>query len=443
MVPANKILDRAIEEQVDIIGLSGLITPSLDEMVHVAKEMERRKMTLPLMIGGATTSKAHTALRVCPEYSGPIIHVHDASKSVTVVGSLLGGDEASRASYLSEMSQGYDDFRMARLKLATKKPYVALSFAREHKIQVTWEDYQPKTPNQIGRFIVDNISIAELRPYIDWTPFFISWQLAGKYPQILNDEVVGVEASKLFAEAQELLDRFERDAILTSKATFGLFKATATSSDDIIITDTDGVEHKVAHLRQQRKKAAGKEYFCLSDFIAPMNSGIDDYMGAFAVTAGIGIERYLTEFEAALDDYNSIMTKALADRLAEACAEYLHFKVRKEFWGYAPNEEYDNRALIQEKYQGVRPAPGYPACPDHTQKNVIWQLLNPDEIGITLTESLAMFPASSVSGWYFGHPASKYFGLGQIAKDQIVDYAERSGKSLKESEIWLRPNLNY
>ncbi len=440
MVPTSKILDTALKEKVDIIGLSGLITPSLDEMVHIAQEMHRRKMNIPLLIGGATTSQAHTAIKICPVHQGPIIHVLDASKAVQVVGNLLQEDEDKRKIYISDMRRHYEEFALKRQQNISKKSYISYAEAVQNPHRINWTEYTPPKPRLIGRQKIENIALSEIIPFIDWTPFFASWELSGRYPAILDDSTFGAPARPLFDDAQEMLRQLEAENILKINAVFGLYPAESTKEDAIRIRDQQRV-YTVFHLRQQRKKASGVPNLCLSDFIAPESAGKKDYIGAFAVTAGIGIEHYLDEYQKTHDDYRSIMVKALADRLAEACAEYLHYQVRTDYWGYARDEGFDNADLIREKYQGIRPAPGYPACPDHTQKEIIFKLLDVEEIGIQLTESLAMFPAASVSGWYFAHPESKYFGLGQIGKDQLKAYAKRRGISVAQAQKYLRPNL--
>lgn len=446
MVPAEKILKTAKEENVDIIGLSGLITPSLDEMVHVAKEMERLGFKIPLLIGGATTSKTHTAVKVEPQYSGPVVHVLDASRSVGVAAALLSADEDYRNNLIIDTRQEYERIREQRAGRQSSKAFIDLAQARENKVAIDWAQYTPPVPNKLGITVFDNYDLNELSEYIDWTPFFSSWQLAGKFPSILKDEIVGVEAQKLYNDARSLLRRIIDEKWISAKAVIGLFPANTVNHDDIeVYADETRQELKVElhQLRQQLRKAAGQPNFCLADFLAPKGAA-SDYMGAFAVTAGIGIEKWVKKFEAEHDDYNAIMLKALADRLAEALAERMHERVRKEFWGYDSSETLSNDDLIKEEYRGIRPAPGYPACPEHTEKRTLWQLLDVENnTGMILTESCAMYPAASVSGWYFAHPESKYFGLGQIGKDQIVDYAQRKGMEVEEVERWLSPVLNY
>jgi 5-methyltetrahydrofolate--homocysteine methyltransferase len=449
MVPADKILQRARTEGVDIIGLSGLITPSLDEMVHVAKEMERQGFTIPLLIGGATTSKTHTAVKVEPNYKrGIALHVLDASRAVSVASSLLAEDKNVTENYIADIRKDYEQVRVLRGNRTSAKKYLSLVQARKNKTQHDWANYTPPKPQFLGTKVFENYDLAELRKYIDWTPFFQAWELHGKYPAILTDEIVGVEATKLFADANKMLDQIIDNQWLTAKAVIGFFPANSVG-DDIELYVDENDEEVVAtlhHLRQQNQKAPGLPNFCLSDNILPKNTegGKKDYIGGFAVTAGIGIDEHVARFEADHDDYNAILLKALADRFAEAFAERMHERVRKEFWGYAKDETLDNNQLIAEDYKGIRPAPGYPACPDHTEKGTLWQLLQPDKhIGLNITESFAMFPTAAVSGWYFSHPDSKYYGLGQISKDQVEDYAERKGMGLEETERWLAPVLNY
>jgi 5-methyltetrahydrofolate--homocysteine methyltransferase len=449
MVPADKILKAAREHKVDIIGLSGLITPSLDEMVHLAKEMERQNFKIPLMIGGATTSKTHTAVKIEPQYlSGTVVHVLDASRSVAVASALLSEDEKVKDDFRTKTRAEYDQIRVHRGNRKSAKNYLTLRQARENKQPIKWADYTPPKPKNLGITIFNNYSLKELSEYIDWTPFFSSWQLAGKFPDILTDEIVGVESTKLYNDAKELLQRIIDEKWLTAKAVIGFFPANSVHDDDIEVYYNDDdkkyVKAMLHNVRQQVQKAPGQFNHCLTDYIAPKSSEKTDYIGGFAVTAGIGIEKWVEKFEKDLDDYNAIMLKALADRLAEAFAERMHERVRKEFWGYAQDESLDNNALVDEKYAGIRPAPGYPACPEHTEKRTLFQLLQAEKhIGIILTESCAMYPASSVSGWYLSNPESKYFGLGQIAKDQVESYAERKGMNVEEAERWLSPVLSY
>ena len=441
MVPANKILDEAQRLGVDIIGLSGLITPSLDEMVNVASMMQERGMNTPLLIGGATTSKTHTALKIEPVYEGATIHVLDASRSVGVSTILTSSDEDNKSIYILDIRAEYDKVRTQRLKNTKKKEYLTLDQARKKQPQIDWESYTSPVPKKLGVHTLLSFDIKELVDYIDWTPFFSSWQLKGKYPKIFEDKVIGVEARKLYDDAQEMLKLIVEESWLTANGVYGLFPANQ-DHEDIVITDPDeGKSYTLYGLRQQRKKNDKVPQLALADYIAP--NGHQDYIGAFAVTTGIDIERKLKEFEANHDDYNSILLKSLADRLAEAFAEKLHELIRTDFWGYS-TEKLSSEDLIKEKYQGIRPAPGYPACPDHTQKETIFELLNVEtNTGISLTESLAMYPAASVSGYYLSHPESKYFGLGQIELDQVEDYARRKNISIEEAEKFLFPSLNY
>ncbi|MBO3697563.1 DUF559 domain-containing protein [Fabibacter sp. E12] len=444
MVPADKILDKAIEENVDAIGLSGLITPSLDEMVTVAKEMERRDMKLPLMIGGATTSRIHTAVKIDPVYSGSVVHVLDASKSVPVAGELISKETYEE--FHGRTKEQYAKLREDHANRKQVKNYIPFADAQKNKVKVDWDTKEFAKPRQLGNQVFKDYSIQEIRHYIDWTPFFNTWMLKGKYPAIFDNQVVGEEARKLFEDAQRVLDEIIEKDSLYANAVIGLYPANAVGDDVEIYTGESRQEVlKTFHmLRQQGKKGAGLPNLSLADFVAPKETGKHDYMGAFAVTAGIGIESLIEKYEKDHDDYNSIMIKAVADRLAEAFAELMHEKVRKELWAYAANESFDNDTLIKEAYQGIRPAPGYPACPDHTEKETLFSLLEAEKnTGISLTESFAMYPASSVSGFYFMHEEAKYFGLGKIEKDQVEDYASRKGFSLEKAEKWLAPNLSY
>ncbi len=446
MVSAEKILTTAREENADLIGLSGLITPSLDEMVHVAKEMERQGFNIPLMIGGATTSKAHTAVKIDPAYKrDQVVHVTNASRAVGVASALLSKER--KANYIKEIQDEYKAVRERHLARQNEKRRVSLDAARANKYQIDWDNYTPPAPKQLGIHVIDDLDLNILRDYIDWSPFFHSWELAGRYPRILTDEVIGEEATKLFADAQVMLDDLINNKKLKAKAVYGLFPANSVGDDDIELY-TDDTRSEVLmtlhHLRQQTEKIAGKAHMCLTDFIAPKSSGKADYYGAFAVTAGIGVDELVAVYDADHDDYHSIMVKALADRLAEAFAEYLHAVVRKETWGYAADETLDNEALIREKYQGIRPAPGYPACPDHTEKGLLWKLLDVENrVGISITESYAMLPTAAVSGWYFSHPESQYFGVAKISEDQVESYAKRTGMEMQVAERWLAPNLGY
>ncbi|SHE96418.1 methionine synthase (B12-dependent) [Flavobacterium fontis] len=441
MVPPEKIIQTAVAENVDIIGLSGLITPSLDEMVYLAKEMERLNISIPIMIGGATTSRAHTAVKIAPEYTGSVVHVNDASRAVTVASNLLQPE--NKATYAEQIREEYDQLREGYLNRSREKEFLRLSEARANKLRLDWSQYQPAQPNFIGVQEV-KVTLAELVPFIDWTPFFHSWQLFGKYPAILNDDVVGEQAQQLFDDAQKMLAQIVEENWFTAKGLVGIFPANTVNDDDIeVLPTTDNPQPTTfLTLRQQSKKNVGAPNIALADFIAPKESGIQDYIGCFCVTTGFGVDEKAAVFEQDLDDYQAIMVKALGDRLAEAFAEYLHWKVRKEIWGYASDEQLDNLALIAEDYKGIRPAPGYPACPDHLEKPTIWKLLQVEErIGVTLTESMAMWPAASVSGYYFAHPESKYFGLGKIKADQVEDYAQRRGVSVEVAHKWLAPNV--
>ncbi|MCB0631797.1 MAG: methionine synthase [Saprospiraceae bacterium] len=442
MVPAEKILKAAKEQEVDIIGLSGLITPSLDEMVHVAEEMERQGFTIPLLIGGATTSRTHTAVKIEPKYSGPVVHVLDASRSVAVASTLLGEDENFRSNYILDNKNELAQIREQRAGRASAKSYLSLDEARANKHQLDWQGYEPPRPLQPGIHVFENYDLEELSNYIDWTPFFSSWQMRGKYPAILEDEQLGTEARKLFNDAQSMLCRIIDEGWLTARAVIGIFPANSNDQDSIEVYANDSPRDEVVtilhHLRQQVKKAPGRFNHALSDYVAPKESGKSDYIGAFAVTAGIGIEKWVAKFEADHDDYHAILLKALADRLAEAFAERLHQRVRTEFWGYAAAESLENEELIAEQYRGIRPAPGYPACPEHTEKRTLWQLLDVENnTGMQLTESCAMYPAASVSGWYFSHPESKYFAVKGIRDDQVADYARRKEMRLEEADRWL------
>ncbi len=443
MVPAEKILAAAREHNVDVIGLSGLITPSLDEMVNVASEMERQGFTLPLLIGGATTSKTHTAVKIEPCYSGTTIHVLDASQSVGVVSSLLSEDIPRSDGFKQEIRANYIQVRSEHESRTRTKEYVPLNFARDNKLNISWISYRIPEPVKSGVTVFEKIDLRILRTYIDWTPFFASWELAGKYPFIFDDPIVGFEARSVFDAAQILLDRVISEEWLSANGVVGIFPANSIGDDLVLYEDVSRTSEltRVHFLRQQRKKAPSQPYYCLADYVAPLEFGCD-WIGAFAVTAGLGIEDHVARFEKSHDDYSSILLKAIADRLAEAFAEYLHEQVRKLLWGYSLSEHLNAEDLAMERYQGIRPAPGYPACPDHTEKNTIWSLLEVEKnTGIKLTESLAMYPAASVSGYYFAHPDSRYFGLGSILPDQLEDYAERTGLGVKEARRWLQPNL--
>ncbi len=447
MVPAQKILDKAREENVDIIGLSGLITPSLDEMVNVAKLMDEQGFTTPLLIGGATTSKIHTAVKIEPNYRGSVIHVLDASRSVPVASNLL--NEEARSGFQQKIQDEYQQMRDRHAGKKVRKSFTSLAKTRENKFKTDWSAREVVKPQFLGTKVFKEYPLEEIARYIDWTPFFMTWELAGKYPKILDDEVVGTQARSLFQDAQDMLEKIIQEKWITANAVIGFFPANTVQDDDIeLYRFTENEEDRnqqlatLHHLRQQTKKAEGKEYFSLADFVAPKETEVADYVGGFAVTAGVGSEEIAKRFEADHDDYNSIMVKALADRLAEALAELMHQRVRREFWGYAPDEDLDNEALIREKYTGIRPAPGYPACPDHTEKETLFSLLDVTEnTGIYLTENFAMFPAASVSGWYFSHPQSRYFGISRIDEDQLQDYAQRKGMPLEVCRKWLSPYL--
>jgi 5-methyltetrahydrofolate--homocysteine methyltransferase len=439
MVAPEKIIAAAIEHNVDIIGLSGLITPSLDEMVYLAKELDKINVQIPIMIGGATTSRAHTAVKIAPQYKATVVHVNDASRAVTVAGNLLNSDTNEK--YTQDIRTEYDALREGYLNRSRDKNFLTIEQARVNKLKLDWNTYTPTQPNFIGTKTVD-VAIADLVDYIDWTPFFNSWELYGKYPAILTDEVVGEQATSLFADAQQMLHQLIQENWLTAKGIVGIFPANTINDDDIQLTTDNGQPITFLTLRQQSQKTAGAPNIALADFIAPKDSGVQDYMGCFCVTTGFGVEEKAKAFEKDLDDYNSILVKALGDRLAEAFAEYLHLQVRKEIWGYASDENLSNQDLIAENYKGIRPAPGYPACPDHLEKSTIWKLLDVEQkIGVTLTESMAMWPASSVSGYYFANPESKYFGLGKIKQDQVEDYSKRRNTTMEQAQKWLAPNI--
>ncbi|WP_372917765.1 methionine synthase [Salegentibacter sp.] len=443
MVPPEKIIETAKAENVDVIGLSGLITPSLDEMVFLAKEMQRQNFQVPLLIGGATTSKAHTAVKIDPQYGNAVAHVNDASRAVTVVGDLL--KESTRQRYMTELKAEYDKFRKNFRKRSKVKSFLSIEEARQNKFKIDWGTSEIIKPKKTGTQVIDDFDLKKLEPFIDWSPFFRSWDLHGKYPAILDDEKVGEQARSLFFDARNLLGRIFDEKLLTAKAVFGLFPANTINEDDIEIRYEENAEEKTMlfrTLRQQLKKHGEQPNFALADFVAPKESGIEDFIGTFCVTTGFGTQELAKKFEEEHDDYNSIMIKALADRLAEAFAEYLHKQVRTNHWGYAPTEDLSNEELIKESYKGIRPAPGYPACPDHLEKLSIWEVLKVEErIGVKLTESLAMWPAASVSGYYFANPEARYFGLGKIREDQVIDYAKRKGISVEKAEKWLNPNI--
>ena len=439
MVPPEKIINAAKEEKVDIIGLSGLITPSLDEMVFLAKEMQRQNFTVPLLIGGATTSKAHTAVKIDPQYKSAVVHVNDASRAVTVVGDLLQKESSNK--YKENIKLDYADFRQKFLNRGKHKEYLTLEEARKNKYQLDWSKAEIVKPKTLGIEMIEDFDLNELVPYIDWSPFFRSWELHGKYPDILEDEVVGKQATELFADAKAMMKKILDGKLFKAKAIFGLFPANTINDDDIALTH-NGEEYIFRTLRQQAKKYVGKPNFALSDFIAPKESGLQDYIGCFCVSTGFGTDELADGYRKNLDDYNSIMVKALADRFAEAFAEYLHKEVRIDHWGYAADEGLSNEELIKESYVGIRPAPGYPACPDHLEKLTLWELMEVKEkIGVELTDSLAMWPAASVSGYYFGNPEARYFGVGKIKEDQVADFAARKGIPLEEATRWLAPNI--
>lgn len=455
MVPSEKILAEAIKHNVDAIGLSGLITPSLDEMVHLAKEMQRKNFTVPLLIGGATTSKAHTAVKIDTQYGQSVVHVNDASRAVTVVGDLLQ-KETSKA-YKKSIKDDYEVFREKFKNRSQHKEYKLLEAARANRFKIDWETSEIVKPKELGVQVVEDVDLEKLIPFIDWTPFFRSWELHGKYPDILEDDVVGEQATDLFADAQKMLKEILAEKKLKGKGIFGLFPANTLENHDDIEVCIESRKNEVSSsspsgggwvgdifrtLRQQLKRREGVSDYALADFIAPKSAGKQDYIGCFCVTTGFGTDELSEKYRKDLDDYSSIMVKALSDRLAEAFAEYLHKEVRMKHWGYAANEDLDNEALIGEKYKGIRPAPGYPACPDHLEKLTIWEMLKVEErIGVKLTESLAMWPASSVSGYYFANPEAKYFGLGKIKEDQVADFAERKGIPLEKATKWLAPNI--
>jgi 5-methyltetrahydrofolate--homocysteine methyltransferase len=441
MVPPEKIIEAAKRQNVDVVGLSGLITPSLDEMVHVAKEMQREKMSLPLLIGGATTSRIHTAVKIDPVYDGPVVHVLDASRSVPVASELISAQ--TRPAFQAKVKDEYHKLRIDHESRKQTKNYISLAEARANDVKIDWSSTTFTSPKFIGRKEFIGYPLEEIRKYIDWTPFFQTWMLAGRYPGIFKDSIVGAEAKKLFDDANAMLDEIVRQKSLQANGVIAFYPARRVGDDVQLSRDAAGNDNfAVFHfLRQQNKKAQNLPNFSLADFISPQKG--KDYLGMFAVTAGLGLEKLSEKFKKAQDDYSDIMAKALADRLAEAFAEVLHEKVRKELWGYDAGERYSNDELIEEKYSGIRPAPGYPACPDHTEKKLLFELLQAENVGIKLTESYAMYPAAAVSGFYFSHPESKYFGLGKIEKDQVEDYALRKGMTVAEIERWLSPNLSY
>ncbi len=437
----EKILAAAREQRVDIIGLSGLITPSLDEMVHVAREMTRERFEVPLLIGGATTSKAHTAVKIAPAYDRTVVHVLDASRAVGVVGSLVSAD--LRKDFVQKVRLDYEQVRQAHQDKGPKV-LLPLAQARANRFKTDWASIDIPKPARLGVQVIDRQPLDQLVPFIDWTPFFHTWELRGRYPSIFDDPTVGPKAKELFEDAKRLLDRIVKDRVLTARAVYGLFPAQSVGDDIELYADASRAARVATFhtLRQQGEKPQGQPNLALADFVAPKDSGRLDHVGVFAVTAGIGLDELCRTFDRDHDDYNSIMAKALADRLAEAFAEWLHKQVRME-WGYGAGERLSNEDLIREKYRGIRPAPGYPACPDHTEKRILFDLLKAEQqAGITLTESYAMLPAASVSGWYFAHPEAKYFAVGKIGRDQVEDYARRKGVDLRTMERWLSPNLN-
>ncbi|MBI3545326.1 MAG: cobalamin B12-binding domain-containing protein, partial [Gammaproteobacteria bacterium] len=444
MVPAAKILETAKKEKVDIIGLSGLITPSLDEMAHVAKEMQRQDFKIPLLIGGATTSRVHTAVKIAPHYAGPVVWVKDASRGVGVASNLLSTD--LKADFLEKVKAEYDEVRTRHQGKKSGVRLLPLAEARANKTKIDWASSPPTAPRKTGVSVFNNYPLAELAPYIDWTPFFITWEMKGRYPDILTDEKTGQEATKLFNDAQAMLRRIIDGRWFTAKGVIGLFHANSVNEDDIeVYTDeTRAQTLTVLHsLRQQDEKPPGRPNRALADFVAPKQSGLKDYIGGFAVSIH-GADELAKKYAKEHDDYSAIMAKALADRLAEAFAERLHERVRKEFWAHAPAEQLDNDALIREEYQGIRPAPGYPACPDHTEKELLFNLIEASKhTGVKLTESFAMWPAAAVSGFYFAHPQARYFAVGSLGKDQMEDYARRKNIDLATMERWLSPNLGY
>jgi 5-methyltetrahydrofolate--homocysteine methyltransferase len=442
MVPPEKIIKTAVDENVDIIGLSGLITPSLDEMVFLAQELKRLNINIPLLIGGATTSKAHTAVKIFPEIDSPVVHVNDASRAVGVASNLISKD--LKEDYWKEISKDYTEFRERFLNKKSEKRYIDYKTAKNNNLIIDYDKYKPSVPNQLGIEIIEEISLETLVPYIDWSPFFNTWGLHGKYPDIFDYDLTGKQARELFEDGQVMLKKILKEKSLKAKAIFGLFAANSVG-DDIEVYDQEKTKTlaKFLTLRQQLKKKEGEPNIALSDFIAPKDSEIEDYIGCFCVSTGFGSDELSKAYEDKIDDYSSIMVKAIADRLAEAYAEYLHKEIRTNKWGYVRNEDLDNKELIKESYKGIRPAPGYPACPDHLEKETIWKLLDVENaIGVKLTESLAMWPASSVSGYYFANEKSKYFGLGNINEDQLIDYAKRKNIDIEKARKWLSPNLN-
>jgi len=444
MTPAQKILDAAREHEADAVGLSGLITPSLEEMVHVAREMERQGLNVPLLIGGATTSRMHTAVRIAPARGAPVVHVRDASRAMGVLGSLLG---ERREEYVAGVAEEYRQLRAEFGDRRARSVLLPLAEARARRLRLDFDLYKPPAPVRPGVVVFEDAPVRELEPFIDWTPFFQAWELKGRYPAILDDPEMGAQARSLFDDARRLLDRLAAERSLRARGVAGIFPANTIGTDDIEVYEDETRARGRAvlrGLRQQSEKPPGRPSLCLADFVAPKESGVADWIGAFAVTAGEGQEELCASLEKAHDDYTSILVKALADRLAEAFAEWLHYRVRREIWGYAPEEDFHAEGLIAERYRGIRPAPGYPACPEHTEKRTLFDLLEAERrTGIRLTDSYAMWPAASVSGWYFSHPEARYFGLGRIGRDQAEDYARRKGFTLEEAERWLGPSLAY
>jgi len=444
MVPCDKILDAARRENADYIGLSGLITPSLDEMVNVAKEMQRQGFVLPLLIGGATTSPAHTSVKIAPQYKSPVIYVKDASRSVGVCQTLA--TQTTRAEFLAKINEDHERRREQHAGKKIKAPEFRIAQARANRRRIDWAAYSPASPRAPGLTVFRDYPLKELLGYIDWMPFFNAWEFTGKFPDVLSDPVKGEAASNLYADARRMLKQVISESWLKARAVVGLFPANSVGDDVEVYADENRNEviATLCFLRQQKGKPPGQAHECLADYIAPKSTGVRDYIGGFTVTAGIGIEEHVARFQRGHDDYSSIMLKALADRFAEACAEHFHERVRREFWGHAAQESLTNAQLIREEYHGIRPAPGYPACPDHTEKAKLFRLLDAEQnAGVQLTESYAMYPAAAVSGWYFSHPDSHFFGIGKIDKDQVEDYAARKGMVLGEMEKWLSPNLGY
>ncbi|NDE00726.1 MAG: methionine synthase, partial [Gammaproteobacteria bacterium] len=444
MVPAERILEVARRENAALIGLSGLITPSLDEMVNVAREMQRQGFSVPLLIGGATTSPAHTSVKIAPQYREPVVYVKDASRAVGVCQKLV--TPAQKAVFAAKVAEEHERRREQHAGKSIKQPEATLAAARANRRRIDWQSYRPVAPLRPGVQVFEDYPLTDLLDYIDWMPFFNAWEFAGKFPDILTDPVVGEAASNLYADARRMLKQIIAGNWLSVRAVLGFFPAQSVGDDIEVYSGEDRREILLTlnHLRQQKGKPAGQPHECLADYVAPRESGVRDYVGAFAVTAGVGIEEHVARFEAAHDDYSSIMLKALADRFAEAAAEHFHERARRELWGYDSAEQLTNPQLIGEQYRGIRPAPGYPACPDHTEKGKLWQLLDVERnTGIRLTDSYAMYPTAAVSGWYIAHPEARYFAIGKVDRDQVEDYARRKGVTLAEAERWLGPNLGY